>query len=123
MLTQISAKCSAGGLHLLGLGSASESVLLSSLDFLEVSSSAGSGLVSSDGLDGPVVSSSLGMGATSGLGILLVLLVEVGSSGESTDHVRVSSSLSCCGGSSRLHKRRLISEQRVSMTLTILFED
>jgi hypothetical protein len=68
-------------LHLLGgLGSGSVSVLLLSVDVSEGSASTGSGSVSSDVLHRPVVSSLLGVEASTGLGILSLLEMEVGSS-------------------------------------------
>jgi hypothetical protein len=49
-----------------GLSSGSVSVLLLSVDVLDVSASTSSGCVSSDVLDGPVISSLLGMETTTG---------------------------------------------------------
>ena len=112
---------SAGGLNLLGgLGSGSESVLEFSIDGLEISHSSGSGSLSSDGLGGPVVSSSLGVFTTSGLSVLLVLLVEVGSSRESADHMGVSSLSSGSGCSSRLKE---ININIVFANLPLLFKN
>ena len=71
------------------MGSASVSVLLLSVDVSEGSASAGSGSGSSDLLHGPVVSSLLGVEASTGLGILSLLEMEVGSSRVSGDGVRM----------------------------------
>ena len=60
-------------------------VLLASGNVAEVSHSTGASSISSLGLGGPVISSLFGMEATATLGILPLLLVEVGSSGVSTD--------------------------------------
>jgi hypothetical protein len=94
-------------LHFLGgLSSASVSVLLSSVDSLDVSASTGSGSVSSDVLDGPVVSSLLGVETTAGLGILSLLEMEVGSSRESGDGMRMAILLSVGWSTSRLSKSK-----------------
>ena len=81
--------CSLGdGLSdLLGLGAVSESILLLSSNCFKVSASASSSSVSSDGFDGPAVSSLLIVEPTSSGGIFSVLLVEVRFSAESTDAV------------------------------------
>ena len=84
---------------LLGLGTVSVSVLLSSVDVSEMSHSTGTSGVSSDGLGGPSVSS-LGGTATEGSGLLL-LEMEVGFSTNSGDSVRVSVSFTSGWGTSR----------------------
>lgn len=71
------------------MSSGSVSVLLLSLNVSEGSHSTGAGSVSSDVLDGPVVSSLLGVETTAGLGILSLLEMEVGSSRVSGDGVRM----------------------------------
>ena len=78
------------------LGALSESVLLLSFDSSQVSHSAGALSVSPLGLAGPVVSSGLGGGATTGASASLLLLVPVLLAAESAERVRlvVSSSLS-----------------------------
>ena len=81
----MSVGCSLG--HLGCNGSVSVSVLLSSGNSLEMSHSSGSGSVSSDGFDGPTVSS-LGGSSTGGSGLSL-LEMEVRFSTNSTDSVRV----------------------------------
>lgn len=84
------------------MGSASVPVLFLSVDVSEGSASAGSGSVSSDVLHRPVVSSLLGVEATTGLGILSLLEVEVRSSRVSGDGVRMAILLSVSWGSSCL---------------------
>jgi len=68
----------------------------------ELSDSTGSGSVSSDVLDGPIVSSLLGVETTAGLGILSLLEMEVGSSRVSGDGMRMAILLSVGWGSSGL---------------------
>ena len=93
--------CSLRGLDLLGgLHAVSVAILFLSGDVTEVSHSAGASGVSSLGLDRPVISSLLGVEAATRLGVLSLLLVEVGSSGESTDAVRVHVLLTSCWSSS-----------------------
>ena len=60
-------------------------VLLTSRDVAKISHSTGASGVSSLGLGGPVISSLLGVEASATLSVLSLLLMEVGSSGESTD--------------------------------------
>ena len=79
-----SSSCRGVGLDLLlSLASGSPSVLLTSGDGLKVSATTSSGGVSPLGLGGPVISSLLGVETTTRLGVLSLLLVEVGSSSES----------------------------------------
>ena len=81
---------SARGLDLLRcLHAMSVAVLLASGNVAEVSHSTSASSVSSLGLGGPIVSSLLGVEAATRLGVLSLLLVEVRSSGESTDAMRV----------------------------------
>ena len=67
----------------------SVAVLLTSGHMTEVSHSASARRVSSLSLGRPVISSLLGVEPTARLGVLSLLLVEVRSSGESTDAMRV----------------------------------
>lgn len=84
------------------MGSGSVAVLLLSVHVSEMSASAGSSSVSSDVLHRPVVSSLLGVEASTGLGILSLLEMEVGSSRVSGDGMRMIILLSVGWGSSRL---------------------
>ena len=86
------------------MGSASPAILLSSVDVLKTSHSAGSSSVSSNSLDGPGVSSLLVVEATTGLGVLSLLEMIVGSSSESGHSMGVSMLQTCCWGSSCLKK-------------------
>lgn len=89
------------GLNLLGgLHAVSVAILLLSDSVAQVSHSASASGVSSLGLHGPVISSLLGVEAATRLGILSLLLVEVGSSGESTDAMGVHVLLTSCWSSS-----------------------
>ena len=96
------AGCSLLGDNSLSLSSGSVAVLLLSLDVLDESASSSSGSVSSNRLDRPHISSLLSVESTSSRGILLLLLVEVRLSTESTDDMRMIILLTCCWGTSRL---------------------
>ena len=85
-----------------GLSSGSISVLLFSVDVFDISASTGSGSVSSNVLDGPIVSSLLGVETTSSLGILSLLEMEVRFTRVSGDSMRMAILLTVGGGSSRL---------------------
>ena len=80
--------CSLGD-HFGGLGSTSVTILLLSGNVLDVSASSSSFLGSSDGFKRPVISSLLGMNTSAGNSVSLLLLMEVRSSGESTNVVRM----------------------------------
>ena len=80
-----------------GNGSVSVSVFLSSVDMSEMSHSSGSGGVSTDGFDGPAISSL--SGSTSEGGTLLLLEMEVRFSTDSANSVRVTMLLTSCWGS------------------------
>lgn len=89
------------GLDLLGsLHAVSVAILLLSDSVAQVSHSASASGVSSLGLHGPVISSLLGVEAATILRVLSLLLVEVGSSGESTDAMGVHVLLTSCWSSS-----------------------
>ena len=91
------------GLDFLGsLSTRSVTILFLSSDGSEMSHSACTGSVSSDVLSRPHISSFLVVETTAGLGILSVLLMEVGSSTESTDTMRVCMLLTCRWSSSSL---------------------
>ena len=94
---------SCSGLDFLGsLSTRSVTILFLSCDVSEGSHSACSGSVSSDVLSGPRISSFLVVEAATGLGVLSVLFMEVGSSTESTDTMRVCMLLTRCWRTSSL---------------------
>ena len=96
-------------LHFLGgLGTGSVAVLLLSLNVLDVSASTSAGSRPSDGLDGPGVSSLLGVETTAGGGVLSLLEVEVGLSRVSGDGVRMAVLLTVGWSTSSLHGKEKI---------------
>ena len=85
-MTLSGSKRSAWGLDLLGcLHAVSIAILLTSVHVAKGSHSTGASSVSSLGFGWPVISSLLGVEATTTLSVLSLLLVEVWSSGKSTD--------------------------------------
>ena len=84
-----------------GLSAGSVAILFLSVDVSKRSHSTSTSSVSSDGLDGPRVSSLLVVEATTGLGILLLLEMEVRSSGISGNDMGMSMLQTCCWGTSR----------------------
>ena len=78
------------GLDLLGsLAAGAVAILLLAVNVLDISAAASASGVSSLGLDTPVVSALLGMNATTRLGVLFVLLVEIRPARETGNHMRV----------------------------------
>jgi hypothetical protein len=90
-----------------GLSSASPAILLFSGDVSESSHSTGSGGISSKSLGRPIISSLLGVETTTGLGVLSLLEMEVRSSSESGDSMRMSMLQTCCWGTSCLNESQI----------------
>lgn len=105
-MTLSGSKRSAWGLDLLGcLHAVSIAILLTSVHVAKGSHSTGASSISSLGFGWPVISSLLGVEATTTLSVLSLLLVEVRSSCKSTDAMGMHVLLTSRGCSSLQHKK------------------